>query len=126
MLKLGKSKRAIAMAAATVALAGGAAVSSTGTASAATDQYCQHGTCISGSNYNGSALGEICNDQSSANDFYLWLTDDANGHTVRITTPKLSPGQCDLMAMNVGNDPVQVFASSAGNWTYGTNPINPN
>lgn len=119
------AKRAAQSLAAT-ALAIGGIAAATGTANAATDQYCQHGTCVSGSNDNGSALGEICNGQSSANDFYLWLTDDANGNTVRVTTPMLSPGRCDLIGMNVGNDPVQVFASSAGNWTYGTDPIYPN
>lgn len=38
----------------------------------------------------------------------------------------LNPGSCWSIGMTVGNDPVQVFASSAGNWTYGTDPIYPN
>ncbi|MDH6122912.1 hypothetical protein [Kitasatospora sp. GAS204B] len=120
------TKRAVQGLAAT-ALAIGGIAAATGTANAASDQYCQHGTCLTGTNYNGWATGQICNGQSSTNDFYLWLRDDNNGSTYKIYTGRLNPGGCSsTIGMSVGNDPVQVFASSTGNWTYGTDPIYPN
>ncbi|MFJ9691138.1 hypothetical protein [Kitasatospora sp. NPDC101183] len=111
------------LAAAAIALGGLAAT--TGTASAASDTYCRFGTCLNGWNYNGTATGQICNNQGSANDFYLWITNARTGQTLISTvTPRINPGTCATVYYNpVGTDPIQVYGRSGSNWSYGTDPI---
>ncbi|MEU5437257.1 hypothetical protein AB0G73_28300 [Streptomyces sp. NPDC020719] len=126
-------KRVIQVAAVTSFAFSGVAVTA-GAASASSDSYCQHGTCVSGNNNFVSggtgqwANGGICNYQSSANSFVVWMTDALNGDYVvkPQTTPMLNPGQCFSYGGWVHNgDYVQVFARSGGLWSYGTDPIAP-
>ncbi|MFJ7243762.1 hypothetical protein ACIQWA_03865 [Kitasatospora sp. NPDC098652] len=117
---------------AAAALALGGIAATAGTASANTDTYCQHGTCITGTNTYNSwgqyGTVEICNHQSSANDFVIWIKDDASGNTIAsATTPLLYPGDCfSHGGYTTGSgDAIQVFARSGSLWSYGTDPIYP-
>ncbi|MEU5439012.1 hypothetical protein AB0G73_37565 [Streptomyces sp. NPDC020719] len=94
--------RRVIQSAAAAALAISGIAATAGSASAYSDSYCLHGTCLYGDNYyynngqNQLATVKICNNQSTANDFEVWIKDDFTGTspTGKITTPKLSPGYC--------------------------------
>lgn len=125
------AKRVVQCAAATALALGGVAVSG-GTANATVDSDCAYGTCLWGDNYYTSQGGQfatahICNDQSSANDFVVWISGIDNTYVVApTTTPMLSPGQCWIFGNSVPVGwGVQIYARSGSLWTYGTNPIAP-
>jgi hypothetical protein len=136
MLTLGKTRRAIALTAAAVALAGGTVVGVSSTAFAATgsDSNTAYSVTISGINALSSGApwvyADLCNYQSSANSFHLWINDASTGDQIAYdTTPLLQPGECYskykgyLSGEDYGSDPIQVYASSGSLWTFGTDPI---
>ncbi|MFF7636518.1 hypothetical protein ACFZB9_25710 [Kitasatospora sp. NPDC008050] len=110
-----------------------------GTANANSDTYCQHSTCVTGYNYFtqdwsgswGESVSEtICNYQSAPNSFNIWIyITGTDYHLVDKTVGPINPGVClnqvlsDWIATGHVDVPVQVYAQSSGNWTYGTNPI---
>jgi hypothetical protein len=118
------------------ALATAAVIGFTTTASAASgsDSDTEHGVTISGLHHLSDApwvFADLCNHQSSANSFYLWIIDAAGDHRqiASDTTPVLQPGQCYsdykgyLEGEDSGSDPIQVFARSGSLWSFGTDPI---
>lgn len=120
------SKKLIGLGAAGLALF--ATIGVSGTANANSDSYSQHGTTLNGYNYYSAGIfGGICNNQSSPNGFYIWITDAYWGYNIvgKTYTGVLNPGWCYPVFANANGDPIQVFAQSSGNWTYGTNPIYP-
>ncbi|MGN5382378.1 hypothetical protein ACQ4WX_50105 [Streptomyces lasalocidi] len=109
-------------------------VSSTASAATGSDSDTAYGVTISGINAlsQGAPLvfADLCNHQSSANSFHLWINDASNGDQLAYdTTPLLQPGQCYsdykgyLEGEDEGSDGIQVFASSGSLWTFGTDPI---
>jgi hypothetical protein len=76
--------------------------------------------------YSSGIYGSICNNQSSTNSFYFWIVDAITGRNiVGKAAHTLDPGWCYGASASANGDPIQVFAESSGNWTYGTNPIWP-
>lgn len=119
-------KRSIALGTAGLALL--ATVGFAGTANADSDSYSQHSTTLNGFNYySGGIFGSICNNQSSPNSFYIWVTDAYFGFDIisKRSTGTLQPGWCFPVSAPANGDPIQVFGESSGNWTYGTDPIYP-
>ncbi|MGC0420135.1 hypothetical protein [Embleya sp. AB8] len=108
-----------------MALGSGSASAATGT-----DSNSGHGVEITG--WHTRALypyvsARLCNYQSSANRFYLWIKDAQTGDNITYNgyiTPSLAPGQCDeIGGYDFGRDAIQVFAQSGSLWTFGTDPI---
>ncbi|MFB8181299.1 hypothetical protein ACFC8N_35825 [Streptomyces sp. NPDC055966] len=135
MLKLGKTKRAIAMAAATLAIAGGATITATGSASAASGGGCRAwfdipghdvrvAPCISASGSGISGNGYL-NGSEHVDDFTVQLMNKNTNQAVwqwGYGCPQGPAANCDV-APNFGSYPsgayyVAVFLDIAGTW-YG-------
>ncbi|MEU6512238.1 hypothetical protein [Streptomyces sp. NPDC046942] len=126
--KLGR--RVASLAAVTALTVTGLGIAS-GSASAATgsDSNSAYGVDITGwhtLDENPTVSARLCNYQSSANSFYFWIEDTAGDNVTDpgYITPVLAPGQCDYISGDdYGSTPIQVYARSGSNWTFGTDPI---
>lgn len=113
-----KKRFAVAIAAATFSVFGVA-----GAAHADMDTYTQHSVEIGANNQIGNTYAYICNYQSAANSYLFWAVDDITNTTLfGPLTVNLGVNQCFSYSF-YGSGLLQVFASSEGNWTFGTNPI---
>lgn len=139
VLRLGKSKRAIALAAAVLAMAGGATIGLTGTANAAYSSPPASTTDWFGLdlvNDPGLRHFEVCNDQSSANTVKIGVEDITQNGAVELLQDtvtgnqtyggwvRFNPGGCEGWSI-VSNNAGDTLSGNInpGNHIYSTGPV---
>ncbi|TWF90381.1 hypothetical protein FHX73_13425 [Kitasatospora viridis] len=105
-----------------------------GIANAASDSYTADHVELILDNNSSTRMADICNYQSSTNDFYFRVVDNKWGATVRLYNDwtglnyyggllTLAAGTCDSFIIDAPNDALVSEFSPNGTTWYGTNPV---